>query len=997
MMLQKVVFHKFRLAFLPLCLLLSVAAFAQKGPGKLTGKVITNATNQPIAGVSITAKNTKYGVASITDGTYILPIPAGTYTISYSSTGYKTKEVTGVVIKSSESTFLDIILEEATKELTAAVVTVSVRREAQSAVYSTQRRSSAVSDGISQEAIRKTPDNNTAQVLRRVTGVNVQDNRFVVVRGLGEQYNQTMLNGAPMTSTETNRNAFAFDLIPAPVVDNITVNKTATPDLPGNFAGGIVQINTKDFPDNNFFSVQLQAGYNTGTYGEDFYSDKKGKYEWLGFGGKTRDLPAGFPTSLSRVPFTGLNIQEQFKYLRMLKNNLGPVNYGPTGPNANVQLGYGRTIKFSQESQLGIVAALNYRKTQLIEDEIIARDPDILGELPNNLRGLGYYSENRRYRYTVDLGGVVNVAYRFGNNKISLKNLATQVFSNVYTDRQNLTTDAFTIFLPDNKQMAIGYLTEERRILNSILSGEHRTGKNRETRIDWNVNVTQNKTKTPDTRNFVLSFDSTKSGGGFNTNKDVNTILQALIGYSRVWADNNDFIYGGAFNITNTFSLFKNKHVAKGGILFQNRKREATGTILPISGLYATSLDSLLSPSNYFPGGGQVNIAASDLVAGSGNYNAGSSLLAAYESLENKIGKNIRVIWGIRVENYQQTVNVYKPIFFDNFKDPVLQSIKFAARNTFDFLPSVNFVYSPVTSINLRAAYSNTVIRPELKDLAEYDRFDLQSFSLTRGSADLKSTSIKNVDLKAEWFPSAGEIMSFALFYKSLQDPIEYARSTLTNNLSARIAVNTGKATVKGMEGEIRKKLNFLHFAPWLANVMVFGNGALITSKVEGKQINSVLLSSFSEHSLSGQPHYIINTGISISAFQNTFEFTVSYNRTGDYVNELGTSDLSIVLPNGVHVPMVPHYRVKARDLVDIVVTKSFIRNKLKLKFNVSNLLNARYILYQDLNGNNKFDAPVTIKGGNVGRTQNYLAGVDNTASSISPQKSLSLSISYVF
>jgi len=976
---------------------LSIISFAQKGIGKLTGKVTAASTNETLPGVSVTVKATTRGVSTITDGTYILALPSGTYTIGYSYSGYKKKEITGVVIKAGESTFLDIILEVSTKQLEGVVVTANIKKESQSAVYSAQKRSAAASDGISQEAIRRTPDNNTAQVLKRVTGINVQDNRFVVVRGLGEQYNQTMLNGTVMTSTETNRNAFAFDLIPAAVVDNITVNKTATPDMPGNFAGGIVQINTKDFPDNNFFSVSLQAGYSDETYGKDFFSDKRGKYEWLGFGGNTRDLPKGFPSATSRVPFTSLNLQEQFRYLRMLKNNLAPINYGHSGLNETVQLGYGKTIKFKNGTQFGIVAALNQRKIELFEDEIMARDPSLTatpGVGPvDSLQGLGYSSRNSRYIYRADFGGVLNLAYRFGNNKITLKNLYTNVFNNTSTYRPDLISDAFSLAPGASFQVGINYYTEQRRIINTTLAGEHRTGKNNETRLDWNVNGTSYNTYAPDARNFILSTDSARQI--YIENTDPKDLAQALVAYSRVWSRTVDFIYGGAFNITTPFIFLNNKQLLKGGILFQNRQRKATGTILPISGL-SGSIDSLMSPSNFYPGGGEVGLGTAKLVGGSGNYNAGSNLLAAYESLENKIGKKLRVIWGLRVENYQQTVNLYDPTFFDGFQNPQLNIVKFAARTTFNFLPSVNIVYSPFASVNIRGAYSNTVIRPDLKDLAEYQRFDLQTFALTSGNRDLKSTSIQNYDLKLEWFPSSGEILSFAAFYKNLKDPIEYAYSDLGNNLSSKYAVNTGVASVQGIEAEIRKKINFIPFASWLSHLTLFGNGSLIKSKVEGKHINSFVISSFSEHALTGQPGYIINAGLSVSALKETFETTISLNRTGDYINELGSSDLDVHLKNGKIVPRRPHYYVKARNLVDLVISKSILHNKGKFKFNVSNLLKERYILYQDLNGNGKFDQAVTVKK-LQNRGTNYENGIDNTASSILPQRTYSLSFSYTF
>ncbi len=968
-------------------------ALAQQGQGKLTGKVTDGSTNEPLAGVSVTVKGKKAGTSSITDGTYILTLSAGVYTIAVSYQSYSKKELSGVEIKAGQTTFLDVILDKADNKLTDVVITSSAKKESQSSVYSAQKRSAAASDGISLEAIRKTPDNNAGQILKRVTGVSVQDNRFVVVRGLGEQYNQTTLNGVPMTSTETNRNAFAFDLIPAAVIDNITINKTATPDMPGNFAGGIVQINTKDFPAKDFYSIALQVGFSDGTLGKDFYSDKRGSLEQLAFSGDNRDLPKGFPTNTSIVPFTSLNLQEQFRYLKQLKNNLAPINYGPSRPNENIQLGYGKTIKFKNESQIGIVAAINQRKTEFIESDVIYRDPLLFtGGIrtvdSNTITGISNYSENTRYRFTADLGGVLNLAYRFGNNKITLKNLYTRVLNNTYTDRSTLISDnaSFT-----SANSGISYFVEQRSILNSTLSGEHRTGKNNETRIDWNFNVTSNRIYTPDLRNFILA----DAGGGLVTIASGNADLPAsLIGFSRVWANNNDKIYGGAFNITTPFDLFKSKQLFKSGILFQNRTRQATGTVLPIAGLkQASTIDDLLLPEKYYPSGNEVNISSSSLAGGGGNYNAGSSLLATYFSLEDKIGKKTRIIWGVRAENYLQTVNVYKPVYFQNILQPELDVSVFASRSTFNFLPSVNFIYSPFQSINIRAAASRTVIRPELKDLAEYQRFDPVTFVLTTGNSQLKSSSISNYDVKLEWFPSAGEIVSFAAFYKKIKDPIEYA-SSYGLTVASKFALNTGDAWVRGLEAEARKKIDFIKALPWLSHLTLFGNGAMLRSKVAGLQLDNILLSSFAEHTLTGQPRYIVNGGVSIALFKESFEATISLNRTGDYINELGSNDLDVTLANGIKIPTRPHFIVKARNMVDMVVSQAILKNRGKFKFNIINLLKQRYILYQDLNGNGKFEpGKIVFQPGIVSLQGNG----DNAVSNITPQRAYSISFTYTF
>ena len=259
------------------------------------------------------------------------------------------------------------------------------------------------------------------------------------------------------------------------------------------------------------------------------------------------------------------------------------------------------------------------------------------------LRGLGNYSDNTRYKYSTDLGGVLNIAYRFKNNKITLKNLYTRVFNNTFTDRNKILTD-ITAFTGAPFYRGISYFIEQRRILNSTLSGEHRTGKNNETRVDWNVSFTSNKINTPDTRNFILGTDSLRTSYSVSRNAELS---QSLIGNSRVWSNNNDFIYGAGFNLTTPFEILKAKQLFKTGLLFQDRTRKATGAILPISNATGT-LENLLAPESYYPGGAQVSIASSAFVGGSGNYDAGSSLLAAYASFENKIMKKWRVIWGIK-------------------------------------------------------------------------------------------------------------------------------------------------------------------------------------------------------------------------------------------------------------------------------------------------------------------------------------------------------------
>lgn len=1020
--------HSYGKYFFSTMLLLTffTVALAQRS-GKLTGKVMDASSNEPLSGVSITPKNAKSGVASITDGTYIFTLLPGTYTIRYSFTGYKTKEITEVLIKTNETTFLDILLEAANEQLKEVVVTATAKKESQSSVYSIQKRSSAASDGISIEAINRTPDNNAGQILKRVTGVNMVDNKFIVVRGLGEQYNQTMLNGVPMTSTESNRNAFAFDLIPAAAIDNIVVNKTATPDMPGSFAGGVVQINTKDFPAKDFISIALQVGLSDETYGKPFYSDERAKLQWLGFDGGIRDLPKGFPSNADRVPFVFLNYQEQIRYLSKLKNNLVPINQGPSGLNEQVQLGFGKNINFSNASQLGFIASFNQRKTQLIEQDFNVRNPAVGEEFflfpevrdfytKPPLTDLAYvvndYSENTRYRYAVDLGGVLNIAYRFGTNKITLKNLFTQVYTNQFVDRPFIfeANYGFPDSVRDYQEIGFNYLSSTKRLINSVLGGEHRTGARNETRIDWNISSTFNDSEIPDTRSFIFGADSSRKFVGIDDNSAyaLKTLLRQA---SRSWNKLSDVIYSGGFNITTPFFLLKQKQLFKAGFLFQNRTRKNRASVIPYSGLKG-SADSVLSFENIVSGDTRISVAAASFSEQGGDYNAGSSLFAVYESIENKLTEQLRVIWGLRIEKYQQSSNVFKPLYFDGFQQIEPAVFNFASRTDFHFLPSINIIYSPTTAVNVRAAYSNTVIRPDLKDIIAIPTYDLINFRLTQGNPELRITSIQNFDVKLEWFPSAGEIISVAAFYKKLHNPIEYVvpdGTTLGLPDVSGVPVNTGRAYVQGIEMELRKKIDFFGRLPWLKNLTIFGNGTLLKSKVYEQSTQSLVIKRIFEHTLTGQSPYILNAGINVSAFKNTFEFTLSFNKTGDYIGELGTfQDLPVTnFPtiSFTRDQRIPNYYVKARNLADLVMSKSFHGNKAKLKLNISNLFGEPFILYQDLNNNGKFDEPLLLSRGankvngttipnNAGT---YKSGTDNTATKVIGQRTYSFTISYTF
>lgn len=978
------------------------------GSGRITGKVYDSTTSLTLAGVSIAVKGTNKGVTSIADGSYILGVSPGTYIIRFSYTGYAPKETPVITVKKGETIQLDIILSPQANQLKDVVVTASRGRTATSAALNIQRNSQATANVIGADVIAKTPDNNAGQILKRVSGLNVQNDRFVVVRGLNAQYNLTMLNGVLMTSTESNQNAFSFDLIPSSSIENIVVNKTATPDMPGNFAGGIVQINTRDFPARDFISVSAGTGYSDQTIGKSFFTDKPGKLEWLAFGGNDRDLPQGYPRNTSRVNIVTLNEQERVKWLRQLKNNISPVDLGKVGSsfptmNNTFQLGFGKTIRFKNNSQFGIIGGISQRKNLVVETDTVSRgitggtiDPSTKKTTSTG----SLFAIDRRNEYSSDLNGFINFAYSFGNNKITAKTILSKSFRKTFVERDSFLLEEL-FFYNEGPHYGLNHTIEERMLANNTLAGEHKTGRNRETIITWNINATTTRSEYPDTRIFAFA----RKDSLYNT-LDLGVRTEDLVSRrSRSWSSLKDLTTGGAFNITTVYKIKNVKQIFKGGILIQNRRRLSQGDLLPFQfdALQDLAIDSFFAPSSFL----SIPVNVGD-VANAFNFTANSSLQAIYESMENKIGKNLRVIWGVRLEYYQQASATIKNQYFNGIRLPenTLTTNKFASNATLNFLPSINAVYSPFTNSNIRGAFYKTVLRPDLRDIVATSIFDYRAYRFITGNASLQSSSITNAEFKFEYFPSASELLSAGVFSKKIINPIEYGEATATNNTVGRLAINSGDALVQGIELELRKKIDFIKAADWLKNLTLFGNLTLMKSNVKERYYNINVFPYSPPHRLTGQANYIINAGLNISAFKGNFDFTLNFNKTGDNIDQLGSSEYQRAVPDleaayGRKILLVENFWLKPRNLVDLTLRQSFIKGKGLIKFSVANLLAEPTIIYWDINGNQKYDnIPFNriLRPNNLASPGSTMDGsIDHITSQVTGQRVFSFSISYTF
>ena len=402
---------------------------------KLNGKVI-NTNNEPLPGATISVQGLSRSMAADIEGRFNISLEAGKkYTINVSSVGYNTKTLEEVEVRAGEDNSITVVLENKST-LSEVVVRTSVRRESTSALINFQRNNTAVSSGIAADFIKRTPDKNTGEILKRVSGTSIQDNKFVVVRGLGDRYNAAFLNGAQLPSSEPDKKAFSFDVIPSGVVDNIIINKTATPDLTGEFAGGLIQVSTRDIPSKNFLSIGLSLGYNTQSTFKDFYSNERSPTDWLGYSDGRRKIPAGFPAS--RQEYNSLlnssnGVNKQLELTRLWRDDVYEQKKYTATPNQTYSIAYATGKKLRNDASFGTVLSALYRKDMnlySVDRALYQQDGTAVQQFNDD-----------QHKYRVNLGAMANFSYVKGKHKISFKNLFNRYYEDNYYFRSGPNVD----------------------------------------------------------------------------------------------------------------------------------------------------------------------------------------------------------------------------------------------------------------------------------------------------------------------------------------------------------------------------------------------------------------------------------------------------------------------------------------------------------------------------------------------------------------------------
>jgi outer membrane receptor protein involved in Fe transport len=917
--------------FTVLFVIIGATVFAQ-GTGRISGTVSDKKTGETLIGVSVKLSGTTKAVGTDVDGKYSIGgLTEGKYLLEVSYVGYAIKKVTDIEVKGNEATSLNIILEEAGNLLNQVTITASFKQESVNALYAQQKNSAVISDGISSDQIKRSPDKNTSEALKRVSGATIQDNKFVIVRGLSDRYNTATLDNSTLPSTEPNRKAFAFDIVPSNLVDKITISKTATPDLPADFAGGAVQISTKDIPDANFTSFGIGSGYNTQSTFKDFLGTRKNALNYLGFDDGSKQLATNFPTRKKIA--NGLTPSRNISSLISSPNDFS-INDNQAAPTQNYQLSLGRVKRFANNNRFGALFSVTYRNSEQINQDV-KRDFYVYD-----------YNDNQ-YRFSTNLGALANMAYSFGTNKISFKNIYNRTYDDNYTERTGINEGSTTV----NRFYAYDIL--QKSLLKSTLEGEHQIG-GKNNKLKWNLSFSNVLNNQPNQTKINYAK-------ALSAQNDPSIAYQANITSlgkenTRLFTDLNENIYSSDVNYSTPFKLFKASTTLKIGGGAQYRERafmarfigaELQTNIDPtlFEQIRTLPVNQIFSPELIRQGIYELNEIGTD----ADNYNASSLTGYGYAMLDQKIGEKVRIVYGVRAENYQIQLNTTKTLVDDT---------------KLDLLPSVNFTYGLTAKSNFRASYYSTLARPEFRELAPFSFYDYELLANQGGNPNLKRTSIDNVDLRYEIYPGSGEILSFSAFYKNFTNAIESYRYDVISTPDISY-FNTAKAKAYGIELEARKNLSFINESQVLKNTIAYMNLSLIKSKVENPDDQNYIDKT---RPMVGQSPYVINAGLQHTTFNNRLNLNLLYNKIGK----------RIVQASGINFPSTWE---APRNVFDFQLGYKLIKSKAEIKFNVGDILSERSTIYFDYNKNRKYDG----------------ANVDETIFSYKPGTNISLSFNYTF
>lgn len=892
-------------------------AFSQ--PGVIEGIILDGDTKETLIGAYVLVDGTSEGTTTDIDGMFVLRLAPGTYTITISSLGYETLRIENVVVEAGKKFSLNAVLKTESLVLAEVMITDVKKTNTDAAVLLEVKQAKQVVSAISSQQILKSQDSNAAQVMQRIPGVTIVDNRFVMIRGLSERYNNVMINNVVAPSTEVDKRTFSFDLISSSSLDRMLIYKSGSADLPGDFAGGVIKLFTVDNVDDNFTKLSLGVGFRQGTTFNDYFQSKGSSTDFLGFDNGFRTLPSSFPSTRT-LQNSARNAEIRQTAAHSLQNNFQPIQ-GMATPDYSLGFSMGRNIDFGGGKKLSVINSISYSNSYQYFQRDFYRYFEWVDQTQPILQRFRYLDDTYQRDNRISILSNWNLKIN-KNNRIKFKNLFNQIGENETILRNG---EDFIQRPNDNlKNYLLGY--RSRSIYTGQLEGEHTLSPLYSVR--WVFGGSYLNESEPDLRRFRTFRPKNAPEGS-------NFIMQLppssnLFETGRYWGNLKEFSTNHGADFTYRLTEDEKKSpVLKTGYYVDYRDRDFTsryvsylypGFFNPTIGeeLSRQPLDKIFSNDNIRTSNGFVIEEGTRPID---SYTASNLLLAGYLSGEIPFG-NFNFIGGVRVENNTQQMNSrndFEPIKVNN---PVTS-----------FMPFGNLAYNVNSNTIIRAAYSRTVNRPEFRELAPFLFYDYKLEAGRVGNPRLVTATIDNADLRFELYPRNGEIFSIGAFYKYFTNPIEN-RTIITTEQPTFTYINADFAKAYGLEVEFRKSFKGVTNSAFIDNFSVNMNASLIFSEVD---LGSSAVAQERERALQGQSPYIVNAAL-YYADQSNLNISLIYNIFGERIFSVGDD----LFPTIYELP---------RNSVDITISKQ-VGNRVTYKFGIQDLLNARFRFHEDSDRN---------------------------------------------
>lgn len=892
--------------------LLCVFSIKAQVSNSIKGVITDRETKETLIGAAVIIDGTNLGTESDANGNFELSgLKAGSYILNISYIGYL-KQSVKVTVQGDIN--LDIALQPGKRQLKEITVVTTVKKNTETALLAQQRSSLVQQTGVSEQQIKKAQDKDASEVIRRIPGISIIEDKFVMVRGLSQRYNNVWINRGAVPSSEPDSRAFSFDIIPASQLDNIIVVKSPAPEYPADFTGGFIQINTKDVPSQNTFNIALGSGINSRTHFKDSYYSQGSTTDFLGFDSGKRSLQGGIRATLNPIAGDGIDL-----LTNGFNNDWSVKTHKPIGDfslNSNLS----HKWEYASGNILSLLAALNYSntyKTYLNMENSLFGAYDVTHDRPAYLR----HSTDNQYNHNVRIGMMANLTYvpQDGNSRYEFKNIFNQYGNDRYTTRQGVSAQG-------DQEASAEYYYSSRSTYNGQVTASYSLPS--DSKIDWSAGYAYSNRNLPDRRRYLIDDVMETGKLGLSNANNINREFTKL----------NEHIFSLTANYSRKMCFGNFISTLKAGIYGEYRTRRydtrqfiynwnASANSLP-SGFRYFDIPNRLLQDKYY---GADALYLLEEVRWSNDYKGRDAQAAGYVSALMPLGK-LDVYAGVRYEfNRMELIS--------NVKD-YIESPKSTFYTYNDFFPSINSIYKLDNRNQLRLSYGRTTNRPEFREVSPMVFYDFDLVSNVQGNYSLKAAYIDNLDFTYSFYPSAGELLSVSAFYKHFKNPIEWTYTVNGGTDLTYSNINARAANNYGVEAEMRKNLDFIGLKSFSINF----NGALIKSRV-----SFPASAKEKDRPMQGQSPYLINTGIFYHNERGGWNAALLYNRIGKRIVGVGRS-LGLTGNEG----KVPDSYEMPRNAIDLSLSKRFCKHW-EVKASARDLLDEKvsYIQFEDT-GNGK-------------------------------------------